>query len=162
MNVFLSQPMNGLTDEEIIATRDKYLKYLQEKYGDVELIDSFNHPDAPEDAGPLWYLGRSIQLMADADMVCFVPGWRSARGCVVEELVASKYGINTVMLSKYCDNKYSSDSIVEKKCSNCDNLKETYNFRTHDNAYCCDKTGKVILLPDRLYGCTDWEEKYNG
>ena len=50
----------------------------------------------------------------------------------------------------------------EKKCSNCDSLKETYNFRTHDNAYCCDKTGKVILLPDRLYGCTDWEEKYNG
>ena len=40
--LFISQPMRGKTDEEIIATREKAIKSAEEKIGEpVEVIDSF-------------------------------------------------------------------------------------------------------------------------
>jgi hypothetical protein len=73
--------------------RDKCLKHLQEKYGDIELIDNYHHNDAPENAGRLWHLGRSIQMMEEADAIFFVMGWSTARGCCVEYEVAVQYGL---------------------------------------------------------------------
>lgn len=45
----------------------------------------------PEDAGRLWYLGRSIQNMDKADYIVFHNHWRSAKGCWVEHAAAEMY-----------------------------------------------------------------------
>ena len=43
MKVFISQPMNGLTNEQIKEERNNILESVKEKYNrnDIELIDSF-------------------------------------------------------------------------------------------------------------------------
>lgn len=92
--VFISQPMKGLSNEEIESKRAEAVGYIKACLGDdVEIIDSF-FKDAPADAKPLWYLAESIHLLATADYAYFVEGWQNARGCIIEHLCASTYGIN--------------------------------------------------------------------
>ena len=97
MKVFISQPMNGVDDHVVLKLRADAEKYLQDKYGDnVEILQTFIYEDAPKDSGRLWYLGRSIQLLGQADAIYFVKGWQKANGCIVESLIASLYGIKTI------------------------------------------------------------------
>lgn len=50
----------------------------------------------PADAKPLWFLGKSLELLAQADVVYFAPGWADARGCRIEHLCAVEYGIDRI------------------------------------------------------------------
>lgn len=94
--LFISQPMNGKTDEEIKAVREKAVRSAEEKIGeDVEVIDSF-FENAPHDAKPLWFLGKSLQLLSGADIAYFAKGWESARGCKIENTCAIEYGIQVI------------------------------------------------------------------
>lgn len=94
--LFISQPMNGKTDEEILAEREKAIGYAKKMVkDDVEVIDSF-FESAPHDANPLWFLGKSIELMSKADVVYFAPGWENARGCKIEHTCAVEYGIDSI------------------------------------------------------------------
>lgn len=95
--LFISQPMNGKTDEEIKAVREKAIESAKKQIGeDVEIIDSF-FENAPHDAKPLWFLGKSLQLLAEADIAYFAKGWESARGCKIENICATEYGIQTII-----------------------------------------------------------------
>lgn len=95
--LFISQPMNGKTDEEILAVREKAAKSAEKELGEpVEVIDSF-FQEAPADADPLWYLGESIKLMAEADVIFFAKGWEDARGCRVEHECAIAYELPLVI-----------------------------------------------------------------
>lgn len=96
IKAFISQPMNGKTDEEILKERQKAKDAITLRFGEeVEFIDSF-FQEAPYDAKPLWYLGKSLQMMSEADVVCFVGDWEEARGCRMEHRAAVSYGI-TIM-----------------------------------------------------------------
>ena len=91
--LFISQPMRGKTDEEILNERELAVNAAIEELDDeVEVIDSFFQA-APVDAKPLWFLGKSLELLADADVVYFAPGWQDARGCRIEHMSAIEYGI---------------------------------------------------------------------
>ena len=92
--IFISQPMNGKTNEEIKNERNYIIDRLRENES-VEIIDSF-FKDAPHDTKPLWYLGESIKLMSEADIVFFCNGWQTARGCQIEHDCALEYGIDTM------------------------------------------------------------------
>ena len=93
MKVFISQPMNGKSDEEIIYERNSIIDLIKTKFGqDTEIIDSFVQ-GVPYNAKPLWYLGKSIELMSDADIVFFAKGWGDARGCYIENQCALEYNI---------------------------------------------------------------------
>lgn len=94
--LFISQPMRGKSDEEILETREQAIKEAQELVGDpVEVIDSF-FQSAPADARPLWFLGKSLELMATADVAYFAEGWQDARGCRIEHECAKEYGIDRI------------------------------------------------------------------
>lgn len=91
--LFISQPMKCKTDEEILKAREKAIKSAESIIGEpVEVIDSF-FQNAPHEAKPLWFLGKSLELMAGADSVYFVNGWEKARGCVIEHQCCVEYGI---------------------------------------------------------------------
>ena len=92
--IFISQPMNGKTTEEIENERNYIIGRLKENEC-VEIIDSF-FKDKPYEASPLWYLGESIKLMSEADAVFFCNGWQTARGCQIEHDCALEYGIDTM------------------------------------------------------------------
>lgn len=96
MKVFISQPMRDKTDEQIREERVKAIKKIIEKYNeDVEIIDSF-FENAPHDAKPLWFLGKSLELLADADVAYFCKDWEKYRGCRIENTCAKEYGIDVI------------------------------------------------------------------
>jgi len=91
--LFISQPMKGKTDKEILAERETAIKEAEAALKEpVEVIDSF-FQNAPVDAKPLWFLGKSIELLSTADIAYFASGWENARGCKIEHECAKEYGI---------------------------------------------------------------------
>lgn len=100
--LFISQPMRGKTNEEILAAREKAIASAERHLGEkVEVIDSF-FQNAPSEAKPLWFLGKSLELLATADVAYFAKGWEDARGCRIENTCAIEYGIE-VVIEDYTD-----------------------------------------------------------
>lgn len=94
--LFISQPMRGKTDEEILAERKKAIESAERNLGEpVEVIDSF-FQNAPADARPLWFLGKSLELLSTADIAYFAKGWEDARGCRIKNQCAIEYGIEVI------------------------------------------------------------------
>lgn len=89
--LFISQPMNGLSNEDIEKERARILEAVKTTEGaNIELIDSF-FKDAPHDARPLWFLGKSFELLSTADIVYFGGDWKNKRGCKLEYEAAKQY-----------------------------------------------------------------------
>lgn len=94
--LFISQPMKDKTNAVIQYERKCALEKAKEILGeDVELIDSF-FQDAPHDAKPLWFLGKSLELLSTADVVYFANGWENYRGCKIEHECAVQYGLKII------------------------------------------------------------------
>ena len=98
MKIFISQPIRGKTDAEILAERERAIKAAKAKWGDdVEVLESFFR-GAPAEAKPLWFLGESLKVMADADAIILCKGWSEARGCKVEIATADAYKLPVFFL----------------------------------------------------------------
>lgn len=94
--LFISQPMRGKTDAEILAEREKAIASAERQLGEkVEVIDSF-FQNTPVEAKPLRFLGKSLELLSTADVAYFAKGWENARGCRIENTCAIEYGITVI------------------------------------------------------------------
>lgn len=101
-NLFISIPMNGRSSEDIIADQKAIVAKAEEIVGEkVQMIESClditvvaNREEIKHD--PVWYLGRSIQLLATADYIYFADGWENARGCKLEHTIAKEYGVEII------------------------------------------------------------------
>jgi len=94
--LFISQPMRDKTNEQIEAERNKAVETVKKTFGEeVEIIDSF-FKDAPHDAKPLWFLGKSFELLSSADVAYFCKDWEKYRGCKMEHTACIEYGIKTI------------------------------------------------------------------
>ena len=97
-NLFISQPMRDKTDEEILQERVNAIEAAKELVKEeVQVIDSF-FQNAPHDARPLWFLGKSLELLSTADVAVFTKGWENYRGCKIEHQCCEAYGIQTIEL----------------------------------------------------------------
>ena len=102
VRLFISQPMRGMTNEEIERKRAELVKIAKNAYlgrGRVEVIDSFfkGGLNVPPDANAaLYHLSRSLELLATADAAIFAEGWRDARGCCIEHECVKQYGIPVI------------------------------------------------------------------
>lgn len=96
LKVFISQPMRNKTGEQILKEREHAINIIKKKYGkDVEFLDSF-FTDATHDNAPVWFLGKSLEVLSQANLAYFIGDWKKYRGCKVENLVAHEYGIDTI------------------------------------------------------------------
>ena len=96
MRIFISQPMKGKTDSEIKQERERIVEKVREEYGEaVTVIESF-FEGAPADAKPLWFLGKSLEKLAGADLAVFASRGLDARGCRIGHDCAVAYGIGTM------------------------------------------------------------------
>ena len=96
LKVFISQPMIDKTDEQILNERKRAISIIKKKFGkDVEILDSFVK-GAPHESTPVWFLGKSIEVLSKANIAYFVDDWKNYRGCKIENTVAHEYGIDTI------------------------------------------------------------------
>ena len=97
MKIFISMPMKSKSTEQVRVEMNKVFEFIKSKLPEAELIDSIIEGADKEialkgdDIG-LWYLGKSIILLSEADIVFFINDWKDYRGCVIERKVANKYG----------------------------------------------------------------------
>ena len=98
--IFISQPMNGLSDLQISKDRARVIEGLYNegyKPDEITVIDTIIEENAPDNVNSgLWYLGKSLVLLSDADIAVFAKGWRNARGCQIEFKCAKEYGISYI------------------------------------------------------------------
>lgn len=91
MKVFISQPMYGLSDNQILDIRNNIKTFLEQNGFDV--IDSFLKDN---DKNRIEMLGKSIELLGEADYIYMAKGWKDSKGCRIEYRVAKEYGIPIV------------------------------------------------------------------
>lgn len=100
MKVMISQPLAFKTKEEIVATREKAIEYLQNLGYEVVntyFEDEWYSKESMEKRGvvnvPLCYLAKSLDNMSKSHIAYFAKGWENARGCKLEHEVAKAYGL---------------------------------------------------------------------
>ena len=99
----ISQPMAGLSEDEIVATRDRAIKALEARgYEIVNTLftDDWYSDEQMEKRGvvniPLCYLAKSLENMSLCHAAYFCKGWERARGCRIEYEAARAYGLEII------------------------------------------------------------------
>jgi hypothetical protein len=95
----ISQPMNGLSDDDIMKVRNNAIENLRDK-GYTVINSYFNYDGMDKDLNndgiksiPIWFLGHAVEAMSKVDCAYFTKGWDKARGCKVEHEIAKLYDI---------------------------------------------------------------------
>lgn len=100
LKAMISQPMNGRSEEEIEATREKAITFLKDQ--GYELVNTLFTDEWYSDKSmtergvinkPLCFFAKSIEKMANVNAVYFCKGWQHTRGCNLEHDVAAAYGV---------------------------------------------------------------------
>ncbi len=102
--LFVSIPMKGRTEEEIKKSIQK-MKKIAEAFEEeeLELINSYVEDKPPVDVSErIWYLGRSIEKLANADIFIGVTDDWDFDGCFTERTVAERYGIKIYKIDPFC------------------------------------------------------------
>lgn len=90
--VYISQPMRGRTDEQILSERRRIAQVVKAELGDdIEIIDSFIQGNSGNN--PVECLAESISKLSQADFIYMAYGWGDFRGCRIEHSIAKEYGI---------------------------------------------------------------------
>lgn len=99
----LSQPMAGKTKEEIVATRDRAIKALEERGYEVVntlFTDEWYSDEKMKERGvvqiPLCFLAKSLENMSLCHVAYFCNGWEKTRGCKIEHDAAVAYGLEVI------------------------------------------------------------------
>ena len=108
-NIFISQPMTGKSEEEILATRQKEIEKIHQffdadgveiniiasyiddatrKYFEEHITDGINWD--------IYWLSQSLERLALADTIWLCEGWEYSKGCNIELKCAIQYGLNIV------------------------------------------------------------------
>jgi len=90
MKAMISQPMRGKTEATIRAERESVIRTLNAK--GYQVVDTI-YQDFTEKDRPLKYLAKSIEHIAEMDLVYFMVGWESARGCRIERRCCEDYNV---------------------------------------------------------------------
>ena len=126
IKLFISQPMHGLSDEEVITERnrvvEKFIEAIKLQYpivdAKVTVVNDVFRPYAPKNASRLWYLTEAIRDMEIADVIIFCKGWDKASGCRIERAVVENYQSlfsDRLVLSEGVTGWYFMDSSVCKR-----------------------------------------------
>ena len=88
----ISQPMRGMQLNDARQRIIEHYTSIGWTYVD-NVSPSFENDPDPK---PLWYLGKSFELMSKCDVVIFMEGWEKARGCQLEHAACEAYGIHII------------------------------------------------------------------
>ena len=99
--LFISCPMKGRTEENIRKSIEKMHKIAEIVFEqELEVIPSYTENKPPENNNQaVWYLGKSIQLLAEADFFIGVEYTDFFFGCRIESEIARDYGIKSTYIN---------------------------------------------------------------
>ena len=110
-NIFISQPMTGKSEEEILATRQKAIDRIHRLASkddeQVNIIDSYiDDATRNEFQGrmgdainwDIYWLSQSLQKLAMADTIWLCEGWECSKGCNIEFACAIQYRLGIMCL----------------------------------------------------------------
>ena len=98
LRVMISQPMRGLTADDITETKAQAVKKIEdmgytvvnslfdEDYFSEEDLECVQHKS-------LFFLAQALEVMSMCDAVYFCKGWEDTRGCNIEHMAAESYGL---------------------------------------------------------------------
>lgn len=111
MIVYISQPMSGRPEKDIIAERQEAIKRIVEKYGhDAVVLNTYYNDNYRRGVEKdlkinkhkgLFWLSQTLEFLASADVIWVCDGWKCARGCLIELLCAKTYGIQVEFDAEY-------------------------------------------------------------
>lgn len=109
----ISQKMKNVADDQIRENREKLIEYVKKNLfseEEVEIVDNYFEEYSSSDTKnkPVWYLGKSIQKLAEADVLVVEEGAQEARGSAIEILVARSYGIDVQYVTFTIQNCYNN------------------------------------------------------
>lgn len=113
--LFISEPMNGKTFEEIEKGRVEFRKTLSSEFIPVGTLtdpmfiptkdnhdeEDFYASSFPVTNEPLYCLAQALDAMSRCDTALFRTGWEKARGCRIEHEVACAYGLEILYEDGY-------------------------------------------------------------
>ena len=104
MYVFISQPMERLTNDEFKQRRLEVLDMVKRRYP-TEKIRFITNPliaNLPHDDNSIvWYLGKSFECIASANLVFFSKNWESDYICSLEHEICRYYNIPIMHEDEY-------------------------------------------------------------
>ena len=116
-NIFISQPMTGKSEEEILATRQKEIEKIHQEIREMHQLDSkeddiqvniidsyiddatrkhFKKHVSDDINWDIFWLSQSLERLAMADTIWLCDGWEYSKGCNVELECAIQYGLDIV------------------------------------------------------------------
>ena len=102
--VFISQPMERLTNDEFKQRRLEVLDMVKRRYP-TEKIRFITNPliaSLPHDDNLIvWYLGESLKCIASANLVFFPKDWESDYICSLEHEICRYYNIPIIHEDEY-------------------------------------------------------------
>lgn len=101
--LFISCPMKGRTEENIKKSMEKMHKMAEIIFDqELEVIPTYIEDNPPENNNQgIWYLGKSIELLAQADFFIGIDWCDFYKCCEVERTVANKYDIPSTYINIY-------------------------------------------------------------
>ena len=105
-NIFISQPMTGKSEEEILATRQKEIEKIHQLFDadgvEINIIASyiddatrkhFKEHVSDDINWDIFWLSQSLERLAMADIIWLCDGWEYSNGCNIELECATRYGV---------------------------------------------------------------------
>lgn len=111
LRVFISVPMNGRTEEAIMADIEEAKAAFNKFFGldfdgdEVTFIHTFTpflQEKTPDECrnDRVWYLGNSIKILSTCDIILFAKNSYRANGCNVEDHISDSYGIPSIRIDE--------------------------------------------------------------
>lgn len=104
MYVFISQPMERLTNDEFKQRRLEVLDMVKRRYP-TEKIRFITNPliaNLPHDDNSIvWYLGKSLECIASANLVFFPKDWEIDYICSLQHEICLYYNIPIIYEDEY-------------------------------------------------------------
>lgn len=98
---FISVPMKGKTKEEIENTINIMKnKAIEEAGNDIEFINTIVQDKPPYNTNneAIWYLGKSIELLSQCEILVCLKDIDNYNGCFIEKEIAKRYGLQIIEL----------------------------------------------------------------
>lgn len=92
---FISVPMKNRSKFEIIYDIEAMKLKTTEKFGDVFFINTIVQDKPPYETNnqAIWYLGKSLELLSQCDILVCKKNVDNYNGCFIEKEIAKRYGL---------------------------------------------------------------------